>query len=230
MNLLSNIIVLIIVYGYSISHDVSAQSVSASILKKVKSDEIYLFYLHGGVVQEQGAYAVSKNYGKYEYYPILDSLANKGFNVISEVRPKSTNEIEYAKYIVRQIDTLKLHGVPAQNIVILGASSDAYITLEVALIAKNPKLNFVLLGLCSKYAVDYYSRDSNVFLGNYLSIYEKSDSKGTCQKMFNNKTNFEFEEIELNTGIDHAFLFKPLKEWIDPLTQWIQVLNSKPKH
>lgn len=28
--------------------------------------------------------------------------------------------------------------------------------------------------------------------------------------------------IELNMGIDHAFVFKPYKEWIAPLTRWIR--------
>ena len=48
---------------------------------------IHLFYLHGGIVQEQGVNAVSEYYGKYEYLAILDSLSRRGFYVISEARP-----------------------------------------------------------------------------------------------------------------------------------------------
>ena len=29
-----------------------------------------------------------------------------------------------------------------------------------------------------------------------------------------------FKEIELNTGMGHGFLFKPLKEWIEPTIKW----------
>jgi hypothetical protein len=50
----------------------------------------YLFYLHGRIIEEQGARAVSPDYGRYEYAAILQRLSGEGFTVISEVRPRNT--------------------------------------------------------------------------------------------------------------------------------------------
>lgn len=52
----------------------------------------YIFYLHGAIVQQQGADAVSSAYGKYEYRNIVTTLSKNGHTVISEVRP-----IEYKR-------------------------------------------------------------------------------------------------------------------------------------
>lgn len=216
------IFIWLIIFGNLITDNIYAQSISTSIPNNVEPKEIFLFYLHGGVVQEQGPNAVSLYYGKYEYYAILDSLSNKGLNIISEVRPKGTTEIEYAIKINHQIDTLVSLGVPLKNIIIAGASLGGYIALEVAQLAKKPGLNFVLIGLCSDYVVDYYSNISPSFYGNFLSIFEKSDKKGSCKKIFANKKDVVFKEVELNMGIDHAFLFKPFQEWIDPLIEWVK--------
>ncbi|MFN3379350.1 MAG: hypothetical protein ACK41O_07825 [Runella zeae] len=231
MKQLLRIIVWLLSFAHLTNHNtIYAQCITTSIPKTIETHKIYLFYLHGGIVQDEGPHAVSKYYGKYEYYPILDSLSMKGFHVISEVRPKGTNEVEYAKKISLQIDTLISFGVPMQNILIVGASLGAYIALEVALITKKTQLNYVLIGLCSKYAIDYYSQHSDIFQGKFLSIYEKTDTKGSCSKIFTNKRNVEFEEIELNMGIGHAFLFKPFKDWIEPLTSMGQQLRPKKKH
>jgi len=60
-------------------------------------------------------------------------------------------------------------------------------------------------------------------LGNILTIYEKSDHYGVSALQRKNSSTCEiahFEEIELNTGLQHGFLFQPLKEWMDPVVQW----------
>lgn len=96
--------------------------------------------------------------------------------------------------------------------------------MEVAFAAKNPRFRFVLIGLCSDYAVGYYTERDGPLHGRFLSIYEESDSKSSCKKIFNRKEgdSFEFEEIALRMGIDHAFLFKPYREWVEPLTRWVR--------
>ena len=195
---------------------------SEAIPQKVDPDRIYLFYLHGGVVQSQGRNAVSQYYGKYEYDAIIDTLVGKGFYVISEVRPKETDDIKYARKVKLQVDTLLDRGVPAKNIVIVGASLGAYMTLNAARIINDPDLRYVLIGLCSDYAVEYYTKENYPLQGRFLSIYEKSDSKQSCALIFNERSGqVRFTEIELNTGLDHAFLFKPYEEWVEPMTNWI---------
>jgi pimeloyl-ACP methyl ester carboxylesterase len=125
-----------------------AQTVTRSVPVSPLPSHIYLFYLHGGVVQERGANAVSEYYGKYEYHAILDTLANRGFHVISEVRPKDTETEDYARKVRSQIDTLLISGIPPGHIVVVGASLGAYIALETALQLKHPGIKYVLIGLC----------------------------------------------------------------------------------
>lgn len=201
--------------------DLCGQNITPRLPQNIDRNHKYLFYLHGGIVQEQGEDAVSKTFGKYEYRKILQTLHAKGFHVISEVRAKGTSELEYAAKVSLQIDTLEAAGVPLSSIVVVGASLGAYIALEVALMKKDPSIRYVLIGLCSDYAISHFSKPGNVFFGKFLSIYENTDSKGTCQSLFTAPANHgHFSELELNMGTGHGFLFKPYKEWVDPLVEW----------
>lgn len=199
------------------------QNITAVIPQNADATQTYLFYLHGGVVQQQGVHAVSSYYGEYDYLGILDTLSSAGFQVISEARPRDTDEIAYAQKVALQVDSLLQQGVAPGKVVIVGASQGAYITLEAAYRIKRNKLNYVILGLCSDYALEYFSDYGKELHGNYLSIYESSDSKGSCESIFKDipaETNYR--EIELNMGIDHAFLYKPYDEWVQPLVKWIK--------
>lgn len=203
--------------------EINAQSISTSVPEKPDVNTFYLFYLHGGIVQEKGANAVSPNFGKYEYYAILDTLKNEGFNIISEVRPKGTEEKEYAKKVKSQIDTLLSLGVADKNIIIVGASQGAYIALEASVLNDCPNIRFVLMGLCSEYAVKYFLPFQENITGNFLSIYESSDSKRSCLTIFQELRNgSRFKEIKLEMGNSHAFLYKPFKEWVKPLANWVK--------
>lgn len=195
--------------------------ITPNLPSKITTDQSYLFYLHGGVVQAQGIPAVSSYYGRYEYLKILKTLRSHDFYVISEVRPKDTQEDAYARKVSAQIDSLILSGVPASNIYVVGASLGAYITVDLAHMRQQPDMNYALLGLCSEYALDYYQKYKGKLCGNFLSIYETSDSKGPCQSIFiEPQCGYSFEEKALNMGIDHAFLFKPYDEWVKPLVAW----------
>jgi hypothetical protein len=197
-----------------------AQTITPSDTKDINVAAIYLFYLHGGIVQEYGAKAVSPYYGSYEYTAILDTLDNYGFHVISEVRPKGTTEVEYAEKVKYQVDSLLASGISPKQVVVVGASAGAYIALEVALTLRNPAVNFVVIGLCSTYARNYFAPKKQKLYGKFLSIYEVSDSKGSCQEIFSDVKSFK--EVALTMGIDHAFLFKPYDEWIKPLVEWVE--------
>lgn len=199
----------------------TAQSIDQSVPDSIDPEDTYLFYLHGGIIEAQGVNAVSKYYGAYKYLDILDTLSRHNFRVISEARPKGTDVKKYAAKVAGQVDTLLQAGVPQENIVILGASLGAYIAFEAAILIKNPGIRYAVLGLCSDYAVNYFSDYSDVLIGNFLSIYEHSDSKSSCQKIFENPSEDTlFKEIELNMGIDHSFLYKPYDEWVIPLVEW----------
>jgi pimeloyl-ACP methyl ester carboxylesterase len=212
---------------FFLTFPVFGQSVTETLPEKIDPAEKYLFYLHGGVVQQQGVNAVSQHYGEYKFLDILDSLSHRGFNVISEVRPKEMDEVTYARKLESQIDTLFTAGVSPQNISIVGASLGAYIALETALILKKPQINYALLGLCSEYDLEYFSKYKHELHGKFLSIYESTDEKGPCQKLFTDlPPNSSFKEIWLDMGNSHAFLFKPYPEWINPLVHWIREIDK----
>jgi hypothetical protein len=184
-------------------------------------DPTFVFYLHGGIVQEQGEDAVSDRFGRYEYRGIIQTLEAQGFVVLSEVRKKGTLESDYAKRIKLQIDSLYALGVAYNHIVVVGASQGAYIALETALLVRQEQLRYALLGLCSDYAVGYYKPHAKKIRGHFLSIYERTDNKGSCSEIFQ-KSSAAFDEIELNLGVGHGFLFRPYEEWILPLSNWIK--------
>jgi hypothetical protein len=191
--------------------------------KDIDPSRKYVFYLHGGIVQEQGANAISEQFGPYEYYPILKELESQGFIVISEVRAKGTDEVTYARGMKLQIDSLIIHGVPEHNIVAVGASLGAYICVELAMLLEKPEIRYALLGLCSDYALNHFREYRPKLCGNFLSVYEKSDSKGSCISLFTENGCAITKEIALNTGNSHGFLYKPYPEWTKPLFDWIRL-------
>jgi hypothetical protein len=191
--------------------------------ENVVNQQKYMIYLHGGIVQEQGINAVSPYYGKYEYLAIVDSLRSQGIAVISEVRKKGTEDKAYAVKVKSQIDSLLAKGVKPLNISVVGASAGAYIAMETAIIVKQPEIKFALIGLCSDYALNYFSAYKDHVVGDFLSIFESSDSKQSCSSIFKEPhPQVRFKEIQLNMGINHSFLFQPHDEWVKPLVEWVR--------
>jgi hypothetical protein len=182
----------------------------------------YIFYLHGKIIENKGANAVDSvnGYGAYRYLDIIDSLSSKGkFRVISEVRQKNTDVKAYAQKVKRQIDSLLNKKVEPQKITVVGASKGSLIAMYVSLYMKNKDINYVFMAACGDDLLD--SAPELEFYGNILSIYEKSDFAGSCQKFKERSKNINhFKEIELNTGLKHGFLYKPLSGWVHPAIKW----------
>ena len=185
----------------------------------VAPDADYLFFLHAKIVEDQGIHPTSPKYGVYEYEEILKTFKNKGFVVISEARSKDTAPEPYAAKLVGQINALLKAGVPPKKITILGASKGAVIAMLTSSRLKNKDVNFVIMSNCN----DWVDRNFNIDLhGNILSIYDVNDEFGqSCQKFFDKATGTNRRhEIELKIGAGHGVLFKPLKEWVDPVIEW----------
>jgi len=226
-SIMDNWIKISLIIFSSISLNGWSQSISSDVPETVQQSKSYVFYLHGGIVQDQGADAVSELFGPYKYRKILETLRDHGYYVISEVRPKGTEEIFYAKKVSSQIDSLHAKGVEKENIIVVGASLGAYITVELAHIRNDPGINYVLIGLCSEYAVGYFLKYKDKLCGNFLSIYEKSDQKGSCMSILDDsmcKTGVK--EHMTNTGKGHGFLYQPYDAWMIPLISWINMLNG----
>ena len=179
----------------------------------------YLFYLHGRLIENQGIRPTDPRYGVYEYEEILNTLAARGFTVVSEARAKDTDVNQYATKVVRQIKTLIKAGVPPQHITVLGASKGSLITMRVSTLLQNKNVNFVIMSNCN----DWVDKNFQIDLyGNVLSIYDVNDEfGGTCQKFFNKAHGLNrHNEVVLKIGTGHAVLYKPMKEWVDLVVEW----------
>lgn len=181
----------------------------------------FIFFLHNAFLEQHDLNEAHPRYGRAEYLEIIKSFKDHGFTVISEKRKTPVNSRNYAHKVVTQIDSLLKIGVQPNKITVIGTSKGGYIAQYVSTFANNPDLNFIFIG-------SY--RDSNIknlpeinFCGNILTIYEKTDPLGVSaikRKEISTCDIKHFKEIELNTGLKHGFLFKALKEWIEPSIKW----------
>lgn len=205
----------------------SGQTIGFSVPRQYKATDKFIFYLHGGVVTVLGDNAINQSvpeWGPYEYSNILDSLRRRGFHVISERRFEGIPDSFYVKKISMQIDTLLKKGVKPGNILVLGASAGWDIGIRVSQAMKNHKLKFILMGGC--WPETYKSFEGIKLFGHFLSITEITDPHGTCLDIFKNKKEIKsFNEIILNTGLSHGFIYKGYKEWIDPVIKWFEEIR-----
>lgn len=188
---------------------------------KLESTERYLFYLHGLIIEEAGIRPKSDEHGYYEYEQILKELAQEGFIVISEPREKGTQIKPYADNVVSQIKTLLGNKVPPGNITVVGASKGGIISAYVSNILQEKAINFVFLaGLFEKCLVD----ESLKLYGNILSIHDQSDKLSMTPELYFQRSEGlgNFKKIVLNLDIGHGLIYRPLREWIEPMLSWLK--------
>ncbi len=180
----------------------------------------HIFYLHGMIIEIQGIHAVSPQFGPYEYTAIVDSLKATGAEVHTEVRTEATDFFEFGKKISKEIDGLISKGVAPSDITVIGASKGGMIAMYISDLNTN-KVNYVLLGSSSDYTQNTF--DWNLH-GNILGIYEKSDTVAgnSYQYWIDKSTNaVKFEQLQINTGLGHGFLYTPNSAWLDPAREWM---------
>jgi hypothetical protein len=194
----------------------------SEVPQRVDSKARYLFYLHGRIV-EQGRRPTNPQYGVYEYDQILDNLKQNGFVVISDQRKKGTDVEQYGRKVAGEVKLLLNAGVPPEHITVVGASQGSLMTMLASTYLGNREVKFVIIAGCS--ADEGFLKLVNLH-GHVLSIYERSDQAGSCEKYRTDATGLsEYREIELNTNLRHGFIYKPMKEWIDPVVKWAQSTN-----
>lgn len=178
----------------------------------------YLFYLHGYIVEAGNTRRVSPRFGVYEYEQILETFKQGGFIVISEARKKDPEIEPYARKVAAQVKQLLKAGVPPEHITVVGASQGSWIAMLASTYLENRNLNFVLIAACS--ADEGFLKMVNLH-GKVLSIYEKSDLAQSCENYRIDATGIgEWREVEVNTELKHGFLYRPMKEWVEPTIAW----------
>lgn len=181
----------------------------------------YIFFLHNRFLEENDPEAKHPEYGRAEYKEIIAEFEKDGFIVISEKRSSKTNISLYAAKVIKQLDSLIKLGVKPDHITVIGTSKGGYIAQLVSSALKNPDVNFVFIGAFQK--SDLKEMPEINYCGNILTIYESSDSNGVSaieRKQTSKLKIKHFKEVELNTGLKHGFLYKPLKEWMEPCKKW----------
>jgi len=186
-----------------------------------KSDERYIIFLHNRFLETHHLNELHPQYGRTEYKEIINEFEKAGFTVISEIRQGNVNARNYAIRVIEQIDSLVNRGSSPNRITIIGTSKGGYIAQYVSTLANNPNLNFVFIA--SFRNSDIQNIPEINYCGNILTIYEKSDPFGVSaveRKITSSCKIRNFKEVELNTEMRHGFIFKPLKEWIQPSIEW----------
>jgi pimeloyl-ACP methyl ester carboxylesterase len=185
----------------------------------------HLIYLHGHIVQvQQDPRPEHPRFGPYELEQITNTFRERGFVVSSEIRPRTASVSASAERVVVQVRELLSSGVPADHVCVVGASMGGSIALLAAARLQEPELRLCVLGTCLDTAVRRLRDDEDRGpVGHVLSIRESSDDLvGVCPAWMGERDGpgLHAQEIMLDTGLSHGFLYRPLPEWVDPVVEW----------
>jgi pimeloyl-ACP methyl ester carboxylesterase len=193
----------------------------------------HLIYLHGWIVQaEQSGRPRHPQFGYYELEKILNTFRDRGFVVSGEIRPKSASVSDSADRVVQQVRKLLESGVPADHITVVGSSMGASIALVASVRLQNPDVRYCILGACLSDKVrGIEANEGQSPSGRLLSIREASDDvTGTCPSWRNDVKSallLVAREIVLQTGLRHGFIYRPLREWVNPVVEWAETAGAR---
>jgi pimeloyl-ACP methyl ester carboxylesterase len=185
----------------------------------------YLIYLHGRIVQEtQDPRPEHPKWGPYELQKILADFRAAGFVVRGTIRPRSASVSESADRVVAEVRELLASRVPAERIIVVGASMGASIALLASARLQNPALRFVVLGACLSASVrELRAEKGKGPSGRILSFRESTDDLTEPCTPWKERPSVGLpavREIVLRTGLGHGFLYRPLPEWMTPALAW----------
>jgi hypothetical protein len=189
--------------------------------RSIDPSRSHLFYLHGLIVEIQGRQALHRVHGRYEYDGIVKALADRGFVVISEVRPAGTR-LDYGGKIAGQVRTLIAAGVAPERITVIGHSKGGALALAISAELGHPGVNFVVMAGCGIAVYEQHLPEFAPRLrGRILSLYDEADRQaGSCRAALDRAPRLEWHEIKLNTGLGHGLFYAPRKAWLDLVADW----------
>ena len=183
-------------------------------------DDVYVFYLHGRIIEEEGLTPTHPTYGLYDYPAIMTALGSRGAIVVSEVRPSATDVSHYAQKTISDIEKLLDDGIDASQIVVVGFSKGSVISIFVSSRFERPDIRYVIMAGCGSW-LDSFPRLK--LTGHVFSIFEKSDATaGSCRELSKRSDGpASFRELEISTGKQHGAFYLPRSEWVTPVLDWI---------
>ncbi len=188
----------------------------------------HLIYLHGAIVAIQGLPAVHPVFGEYAFDDIVQACVDSGFVVHAAVRQRQADVWVPARQTAAVIDSLLADGVAADHITVVGASAGGFIAGLVSHLTAEADIRYVLLGVCSEGAEDWWQQQGVQLHGRVLSIHEKTDTgRGACARSFARCADSvsAVAEVEVATGRQHGFLYQPLDAWLTPAVAWARAGN-----
>lgn len=191
------------------------------ILSNLSQAEKHIIFLHNKFLETHSIHEAHPDYGKVELKEITEKFKSAGFSVIADKRTSVTSMDSVIRKVISQIDSLIKIGTLANEITIVGTSKGGYIAQIISSRLKNTDLNFIFIGCFQE--SDLIKLPQINYCGNILTIYEESDPYGVSaikRKQQSNLPISNFKEIQLNTGLNHGFLFKALDLWINPCIEW----------
>ena len=184
------------------------RSASAAIYDRlpdrIDADARYVVYSHGLIVEGDNEMPVSPEFGRYDFPAIRRALFD-GDTLVSWVRQ------------------LLSAGVRPERITLVGFSRGGQMTASASSRLAPEHINTALIAICSN---GDFVRDPPLTLGGrLLSLYETSDSVGSCARLAARSPLASFNEIAISTGKSHGAFFQPLTVWMGPLREWIASTN-----
>ncbi|WP_462159696.1 alpha/beta hydrolase [Pseudoalteromonas sp. GB56] len=185
----------------------------------------YIFYSHGYIVEGDDSRPEHPRWGVYDFPAVVSAIAELGapkrnFTIIAEHRAKNTDSFAHAKKLESQVRQLISRGVLAKNITLIGFSRGGYITAITSSYLANKDIKVVILAACTS----GLAKQPHIQLyGHVLSIYETSDSVGSCDEVVaRNPDNIaSYQEVAITTGKEHGAFYQPSEQWLMPLKIWL---------
>ncbi len=187
---------------------------------KIQSDEKYVFYSHGYIVEGLNPTPKHKTWGIYDFPLIKKTLADPSYNLIAYYRPAKTNPYEFAKKLAKDVDKLISAGVKPKNITLIGFSRGGAISVLTSNETKLANVKTVILAGCGGLIKN--NPEIKIY-GHVFSIFETSDQVGSCNFLIDRSPKVNsFHEISINTGKSHGAFYQPSADWVTPVKRWIK--------
>ena len=217
MNIKMLIVTVLILF---FSAQLCANTIHTEFPDKINPNENYVFYSHGFIVEGTNPIPENPKWGVYDFPAIKLALADGNHNLIAYHREKGTDPQKFAKLLAKDAINLIENGVKPNNITFVGFSRGGAITVLTSNYLALDDVNFVILAGCGR----LIKNSSSVKIyGNVYSMFETSDSVGSCQFLADRSGDVQsFTESSISTGKDHGAFYKPLSEWIVPVKAWIK--------